>query len=197
VPVPRTVEQFDSVVERAVTALKHPLRLELLRFFVEDTFSPNEIAKKLRQPLGKVSYHTRVLEETGFVELVDTRQVRGAVEHRYVSVRRGELSQAEWEALSDEEQADITCLVCQHMTAEMLAALASGKLDSRPERHLTWHPLSLDEQGWGELMALLLGTMREAEEIQARSDERRTASEEKPIATVLGLMGFERAPGDK
>lgn len=187
-----TVETIESVKARVVLALRHPLRVQLLRFYVEGTRSPNEVATQLRLPVGTVSYHTRVLAKTGFVELIDERKVRGAVEHFYRAIRGARLDQKEWEQLNDEERAEISCLVTHNMTSELFGALWSGKLDSRFDRHLTWHPFSLDEEGWSELMTLLLGTMKEAEEIQARSDERRIESDEEPIPTILGLMGFER-----
>jgi DNA-binding transcriptional ArsR family regulator len=48
-----------------------------------ERFSPNQMATRLNEPLGNVSYHTKVLLNKGMIELVGTEPRRGAVEHFY------------------------------------------------------------------------------------------------------------------
>jgi DNA-binding transcriptional ArsR family regulator len=66
-------------------ALGHPLRRQILRkMIVEDLeTSPRELANGLGQPLSRLSYHVRVLAQSGAVELVRTRQIRGSTQHFY------------------------------------------------------------------------------------------------------------------
>lgn len=45
--------------------------------------SPSEIAERLVEPLGNVSYHVKVLCRAGLLELAREAPVRGAVEHFY------------------------------------------------------------------------------------------------------------------
>jgi DNA-binding transcriptional ArsR family regulator len=67
-----------------LSALKHPLRREILRAMPEDEIaSPRELAERLEQPLGNLSYHVRVLAKYGALELVREKQVRGATQHFY------------------------------------------------------------------------------------------------------------------
>lgn len=68
-----------------IFCLRHPLRRELLRLYAKEngSLSPKELADFTKQPLVNVSLHVRVLRDKGAVELVDTRQRRGAVEHFY------------------------------------------------------------------------------------------------------------------
>lgn len=67
-----------------LVALRHPLRREILRKMVgEEAISPREIAAALDQPLSNVSYHVRVLAECGAISLVNTKPVRGSVQHFY------------------------------------------------------------------------------------------------------------------
>ena len=68
-------------------ALAHPLRRRILRKMIEaDTeSSPHRLAADLGQPLSKLSYHVRVLAQSGAVELVRTRQIHGSTEHFYRS----------------------------------------------------------------------------------------------------------------
>lgn len=65
-------------------ALQHTLRRRILRQMLgEESISPREVADKLDLPLSNVSYHIRVLAECAAVSLVDTKQVRGSVQHFY------------------------------------------------------------------------------------------------------------------
>ena len=67
-----------------LTALHHPLRRRILRELADgEARSPRELATALRQPLSNVSYHVRVLADRGAVALVETKPVRGSVQHFY------------------------------------------------------------------------------------------------------------------
>ncbi len=65
-------------------ALQHTLRRRILRQMLgRESISPREVADTLDLPLSNVSYHIRVLAECGAVSLVDTKHVRGSVQHFY------------------------------------------------------------------------------------------------------------------
>jgi DNA-binding transcriptional ArsR family regulator len=49
--------------------------------------SPSELAAEQDAPVSDVAYHVRVLRELGVIELVSTRQVRGATQHFYRSAQ--------------------------------------------------------------------------------------------------------------
>lgn len=68
-------------------ALAHPLRRQILRKMIaEDSeTSPRDLSADLDQPLSKLSYHVTVLVQSGALELVSTRQRRGAAQHFYRS----------------------------------------------------------------------------------------------------------------
>ena len=69
-----------------LVALRHPLRREILRgMAAEKAISPREIASALDQPLSNVSYHVRVLADCNAIALVDTKPVRGSMQHFYRS----------------------------------------------------------------------------------------------------------------
>lgn len=178
--------------ERLIRALRHPLRVELLRQFTERTASPTELATRLEVELSALSYHVRELETAGAIELVHTEPRRGAVEHFYRGTARAHFSDAEWEELPESSRREISCRMLQAIFGEAYAGLESGSLDSRLDRHVTWRTMLLDLQGWQELMDVLMRTMSEIAEIQARSDERRVASGEEGIPVVSALLGFER-----
>jgi DNA-binding transcriptional ArsR family regulator len=67
-----------------LVALRHPVRRDILREMAgKKAISPREIANALEQPLSNVSYHVRVLADCAAVSLVDTKPVRGSMQHFY------------------------------------------------------------------------------------------------------------------
>lgn len=64
----------------------HPLRISILEVLGLDggrTLSPSDLSRELQASLGVVNYHVGELTKGGLLELIDTRHVRGAVEHFY------------------------------------------------------------------------------------------------------------------
>ena len=86
--------------QRLVKAIGHPVRAEALAILNARAASPNQIARELGLDVGNVSYHVSELARQGCVELVDTRQRRGAdrallPRHRPALPRRRVLGEAE------------------------------------------------------------------------------------------------------
>ena len=69
--------------QRIIRALGHPLRARILSLLDGAEASPKELAGRLGEKLGNVSYHVRILAELELIELVRQTPVRGAVEHHY------------------------------------------------------------------------------------------------------------------
>jgi DNA-binding transcriptional ArsR family regulator len=76
------VDPTDALLK----ALNHPVRAQALAILADGTASPTELADRLDHPLGIVSYHVRVLEELGLVELVAEEAVRGSMAHYFECV---------------------------------------------------------------------------------------------------------------
>lgn len=72
-----------SIDQRLAKALSSELRARALNLISEGIASPKLIAEKLDLDLRSVAYHVRVLKQLGCIELVETEQRRGAVEHIY------------------------------------------------------------------------------------------------------------------
>jgi predicted ArsR family transcriptional regulator len=54
------------------------------------TLSPKDLSQELQAPLSTVNYHVTELRRSNLVEVVDERQVRGAIEHFYRLVESSE-----------------------------------------------------------------------------------------------------------
>jgi DNA-binding transcriptional ArsR family regulator len=83
-----------SADQRLFKALGHPLRRRILEALNEQESSPSQLAERLGEPLGNVSYHVKILEQSGAAELIKTEPVRGAIEHFYRPTARAAVSSA-------------------------------------------------------------------------------------------------------
>jgi DNA-binding transcriptional ArsR family regulator len=59
------------------------VRVKALAIFAERTASPKEIAAALDLPISSASYHVRVLDDFGLIELREEQRVRGSLAHFY------------------------------------------------------------------------------------------------------------------
>ena len=186
-----------GVDQRLVRAIGHPLRLRLLTIFNERVASPSDLAAELGEPIGNVSYHTRILARLGCVELVRTKQVRGAVEHYYRAVVRPVFSDDDWAELPPSIRKSLAGAVLTEIADDMGASAKAGGFD-RDDVHLSRTVLTLDAQGWQDLNEALQGVAERSLEIQAESAARlQSDGASDSEAAALVLMLFEPSAEDK
>ena len=162
----------SAVDSRLAKALAHPLRVQLLAALNEGVASPNELAKRLDEPLTNVSYHVRMLHDLGCIELVETEPRRGALEHYYRAVVRPFFGERDWKRLPKNARGSISDAVLQLVWDDASEAIKGGLFDEREDRHLSRSVLSIDEQGWNDLHDLLAQTLDSAMQIQSDSASR-------------------------
>jgi DNA-binding transcriptional ArsR family regulator len=192
--VPRTT--LDLVDPRIAKALSHPMRARILVILNERVASPNEIAETIDERLPNVSYHVRALLDLGCIELVDTAQRRGAIEHYYRAVVRPFFSDRDWRRIPRSARQAISDTALEIVWADVSDAVNAGTFDSRPDRYLTHSPMVLDEQGWREMSAVMAKAFAEAEKVESRSAARLKRSDEEGVPTRVVLMQFESPPSD-
>src|SRR3954465_15248577 len=95
----REAQDAGELDEALLKAISHPLRHRLLGLLDGRVASPNELARELELPLGRVSYHIRLLHELGAIALVRAEPRRGALEHFYRAVTRVWFGEGEWARL--------------------------------------------------------------------------------------------------
>lgn len=70
--------------ERFAEAMVHEVPVAIVRMLEnEPVLSPKEIAMRLKMPIGRVSYHVRLLAEKNVITLARVEPRRGALEHYY------------------------------------------------------------------------------------------------------------------
>jgi DNA-binding transcriptional ArsR family regulator len=184
----------SAVDSRLAKALAHPLRVQLLAALNQGVASPNELAKKLNEPLTNVSYHVRMLHDLGTIELVETEPRRGALEHYYRAVVRPFFADRDWKKLPKNARGSISDAVLQLVWDDAAEAIKSGQFDDREDRHLSRSVLCVDEQGWQELNELLVETLDRAMQVQADSASRATKEEDGDTFAVNLVMMTHPTP---
>ena len=190
--MPKTKKK-DGVEQIVAKAFAHPLRVQILIILNERVASPNLLAQELDQSLNLVAYHVRVLEKYDCIELVDTKQRRGATEHFYRATRRQFLSDSEWSRMPQSLRPGLSGAMLKSVFDDIEEAVKSGSLDDKEDRHLSRTPMVVDKEGWGEVATLLSGTLDRVLEIQGESQARLAKSGEEGMNTKVEILHF-RSP---
>jgi len=177
--------------ERLLKAIAHPLRHRILAAIDEaGETSPNEVARRLGEPLGRVSHHVRVLARLGAIEPTRTEPRRGAVEHYYRPVVKAWFDDESWARLPRASRRAIFGQNLERLLGDAMAAARGSGFDHL-RAHVSYTLLELDEKG----MDAIAATLGEAlDRVDAIRDEARERLGDRPAAlrTELGILHFER-----
>lgn len=200
------MEAFAEHDERGVlkmtasSALRHPMRIRILEVLNERDMSPVEFMNQKLVPkfdnsqktLSHISYHFRQLAEDGCLEVIKRVPRRGATEHVYRGcASRIFFNDSEWEQLAMEQRRLISRGIYQGLAARTDGAMLADTFDSRPDRHLSWNTMDVDEQGWKELAATFNDCFKKVERIRREAEDRLESSDEDAIPVTIGLLSFE------
>lgn len=159
-------------------AVSHPTRFEILRVLESRGLaSPSDIAKEISEPVGNVSHHVKVLVECDCIELVETRPVRGALEHFYRTCMRSNVTDDVSRLLPQELREELATTMFGNIFERIGRAVRRRTVDSRSDRHISWMPIEVDEQGWEDLISSKARQLKREMEIQAEVVDRKTRGE--------------------
>lgn len=183
---------------RLAKALSHPIRAKALVILNERVASPSDIAAILELPVANVSYHVNTLLKLQCIEEVETRHVRGAIEHRYRAIRRP------WATLDDFKEMPASA---RYQWFSDVAAVAIEDMHwvvqtdhlEREDVHASWTRLRLDDQGWREVYDVLAQALKRCVEIHEESSKRFESgeSEAREQRAMLSMFFYESPPRDK
>jgi DNA-binding transcriptional ArsR family regulator len=189
--LPKTKNKKEGVEQIVAKAFAHPLRVQILIILNEKVASPNMLAQQLDQSLNLVAYHVRVLEKYDCIELVDTKQRRGATEHFYRATRRQFLSDDEWSRMPASLRPGVTGAMLKSAFDDVEEALDTGTMDELDDRHLSRTPMVVDKKGWEDTVEVLANTLDRLLEIQAEAGERLTQSGEDSTLAKVVMLHFK------
>jgi DNA-binding transcriptional ArsR family regulator len=190
----KSKKRSTGVDQKLVKALSHQLRVEILAILNERMASPNELSKELEEGLSQVSYHVKVLKDFECIEMVKTEPRRGAVEHYYRATSRAYLTDRDWRALPESVKAGVSTAAFQAIVDDVSGAMEGGTFDSRDDRHVSWTPGVVDQQGWDESVDLVNKTLKQLMAIHGGSNKRLAKSGEEGIHVTTVLMNYEGLP---
>ena len=189
--MPKTKNKKEGVEQIVAKAFAHPLRVQILIILNEKVASPNMLAQQLDESLNLVAYHVRVLEKYDCIELVDTKQRRGATEHFYRATRRQFLTATEWSRLPDSLRPGLSGAALKAAFDDVEEALDSGTFDEIEDRHLSRTPLVVDHKGWEDTASLLSDALDRLLEIQAESGKRLAESDAEGMLSKVVMLHFK------
>ena len=145
--------------------------------------------------LGNIAYNVRELEKYGCIELAETKQRRGATEHYYRAFSRTLIDTATWVRLPLEERRATSRYGVQCILADAIAADNAGTFDARPDRHLTYCPVNVNEEAWARIASAcdeFLGLVMTAQEESANRAAK--YPDQSTLSAAVSLLYFERPP---
>jgi DNA-binding transcriptional ArsR family regulator len=178
--------------QRLANAIGHPLRVALLEALHGRVSSPSQLAPDLEVSLSLVYYHVKVLEEAGAISLVKTESRKGATEYFYTAQPRCMIGHQDWRRAPLAVLPAVTSEVVRTFADQLGRAIDAGTIDGREDTVLSWMPITVDRQGWEEVMKLLRRAAELLTAIHDRSVERLGGEDGIPVVT--GLAAFEAAP---
>jgi len=194
--LPKTKNKKDGVEQIVAKAFAHPLRVQILIILNEKVASPNMLAQQLDESLNLVAYHVRVLEKYDCIELVDTKQRRGATEHFYRATRRQLLSDDQWAQMPASLRPGMAEAILKSIFEDIETASKSGMLDQVDDVHVTRTPMVVDQKGWSDVSTLLQDSLDRLLEIQAEASQRMADSKEEGRLAKVHLLHFESPSAD-
>ena len=189
--MPKTKNKKDGVEQIVAKAFAHPLRVQILIILNEKVASPNMLAQQLDESLNLVAYHVRVLEKYDCIELVDTKQRRGATEHFYRATRRQLLSDDQWAQMPASLRPGMAGAILKSIFEDIETASKAGTLDTVDDVHVSRTPMVLDQEGWSDVSALLQSSLDRLLEIQAEASKRIATDDAEGILAKVHLLHFK------
>lgn len=180
---------------RVAKVFVEPLRLKIVMELNIREMSPKQFFQEFGGgSITRVSRHFDVLAEFGWIQLVRTEsggRRRGAIEHFYRATQPAVFDNETWSPLPESMKAMISAGIFEEFGERVKKAIEAGTIDARDDRHFSWAPLLVDQQGWDNILARVDGLFHFLFEEQREANLRMAESGEEPIPMTVALASFE------
>lgn len=185
--------EFFAADPERLKVLAHPIRLKILKQAQLGEVSAKEASRDLREPIGKVSYHVRVLADTGLLEVVRQTPRRGAIETHYRAAFSMNIDDETWSAFDEELRRPLLAAAVQEWSADMLQAVEAGGFELDEALAANAH-FATDETGLAELREAVDAHYVRLLEIEAGILERMQADPDAQVTEInVGIAFYEGA----
>jgi hypothetical protein len=195
--IPRVrVNAEPSFLTRLAVVFADPIRLKIVTELYMQEMSPTEFYAAFGGGSAtKVNRHFRKLAEHGWLRLVRKESGRGirrgGTEHFYRATELAVFDFETWSELPYSIRAAFSWRTFEQFAQRAGEALEGATFDSRPDRHLSWTPIVLDELGWHQRIVAQDALFESLSEEQDDAKLRMGRSREAPSLVTVALAGFE------
>jgi hypothetical protein len=185
-----------SFLTRLAVVFADPIRLKIVTELYMQEMSPTEFYETFGGGSAtKVNRHFKRLAEHGWLRLVRKESGRGnrpgGPKHFYRATELAVFDRETWSELPYSIRVAFSWRTFEQLAQQAGEALEAGTFDSRPDRHLSWTPVVLDERGWDQMIVALDSLFESLAQEQEDAKLRLARSGEKPILVTVALAGFE------
>ena len=173
--------------------LAHPLRLKIMKQAQVREVSAKEAAADLDEPIGKVSYHVRVLADAGLLQLVRQTPRRGAIESHYKATVFLRLDDQTWSRLGQDIRRPLLTANVQEWSSDLINGVEAGGFEFEGALLANAH-LVADEEGVEAVRAAVDAFYERLLEIESEVAARGTGGEVTEVNVGLAFYEGERTP---
>lgn len=144
--------------------------------------------------ITRVSRAFDLLTEFGWLEMTRTAtggRRRGAVEHFYRATKPAVFYADTWDPLPASMKEMISGGIFDEFAQRVKHAMEARTIDARSDRHFSWMPLRMDQEGWDNVISKVDALFHWLQEEQERAGSRLAESGEEAIPMTVALAAFE------
>ena len=169
----------------------HPTRVHAVTVLHDREASPSQLAKELNCSIRHVSYHLKVLEKLGSIELVARSRPPRSESSRALPDDRPHLVRPKaWEQVADDKtRIGVTIPILSLMSEDIAKAMVANTFEEK-DNHVSRTPRVLDDDGWDEVAPSSTrprrarchsGARREADHSRSRDENRQGRDHPVPL----------------
>ena len=187
------------LMTRLAKVFAEPLRIRIVAVLNTREMSPKEFHAEFGGgSLSRVSRHFDLLAQYGWIYQTKTETGglrRGATEHFYRATGPAVFDGEIWPELPTSMKEMVSARIFEEFAERIRAAMEADTIDAREDRHFSWIPLLLDQEGWDNTIARVDALFHWIFEEQEEADLRMAESGEEPIPMTVALAAFESPKG--
>jgi hypothetical protein len=141
-----------------------------------------------------VNRRFKMLTEIGWLRKVNEKtggKRRGATEHFYRATGPAIYDSRNWSEVPDSVKTTFSWRTFEQLSEQVREAIEAGTFDARPDRHLSWSLLLLDQLGWEKAISAVDALFELVREEQDSAKLRIAKSGEEQIRVTVALATFE------
>jgi hypothetical protein len=177
--------------EELALVISSETTVKTLVYLVERAGSPKDVGLALGIPTPNASHHVKKLERLRIVELIEEKEVGGAIQHIYRAVVRPIMSTEKWEKLGLVERHRYSIWIVRMILADAAVSFDANLFDAHSNRHLSRMPMVVDEAGFNEVAEIQNRALNEMLAAEVASAERRVKSGDAGMNVIAAMMCFE------